>query len=84
MSNMSYCRFENTFPDLKDCLEALGEGEKLSESEKKYARKMLKLMADFLLEQDIITAEKMFEDGGYSYAGIDEDKIEPKIEKFLE
>lgn len=25
MSNMSYCRFENTYGDLKDCVEALEE-----------------------------------------------------------
>jgi len=23
MSNMSYCRFQNTFSDLKDCIESL-------------------------------------------------------------
>lgn len=26
MSNMSYCRFENTLEDLRDCLEALEDG----------------------------------------------------------
>ena len=25
MGNMSYCRFENTSSDLRDCMEALGE-----------------------------------------------------------
>jgi len=25
MSNMSYCRFQNTMLDLRDCVEALGE-----------------------------------------------------------
>lgn len=24
MSNMSYCRFRNTLPDLRDCYEAMG------------------------------------------------------------
>jgi len=27
MSNMSYCRFENTAKDLQDCLEAIEKGE---------------------------------------------------------
>ena len=27
MSNMSYCRFENTSRDLKDCIEAIENGE---------------------------------------------------------
>lgn len=42
MSNMSYCRFENTASDLADCLyameEALEDGETLSEmvSDNKY------------------------------------------------
>ena len=27
MSNMSYCRFENTTSDLDDCIEAIHEGE---------------------------------------------------------
>jgi len=25
MSNMSYCRFRNTLPDLRDCYEAMGD-----------------------------------------------------------
>lgn len=31
MSNMSYCRFQNTLSDMRDCLEALGEMESISE-----------------------------------------------------
>ena len=27
MSNMSYCRFENTAQDLEDCLDAIMDGE---------------------------------------------------------
>ena len=27
MSNMSYCRFENTARDLRDCLDAIQDGE---------------------------------------------------------
>lgn len=43
MANMSYCRFENTYHDLKDCYEALNEAGSLeslkqtvNEYEKKY------------------------------------------------
>jgi hypothetical protein len=45
MANMSYCRFENTAPDMKDCTDALGEMEfsdfeELSETEQNAARKL--------------------------------------------
>jgi hypothetical protein len=30
MPNMSYCRFQNTLPDLKDCHDAMGETDDLS------------------------------------------------------
>jgi len=49
MSNMSYCRFENTYGDLKDCLEALREEgveqilENATEYEKPYIQKLIKL-----------------------------------------
>ncbi len=49
MSNMSYCRFENTSRDFEDCLEALeNEGfDSLSENEKHYAKKLLRLSKQF-------------------------------------
>lgn len=55
---MSYCRFENTLADFRDCLQALrdlaeGEGE-ISRREKKYAKtlvleasELLNFLADF-------------------------------------
>ncbi len=47
MSNMQYCRFENTLPDLKDCLEALDDIEgnlaELSKEEAQAADKLIKL-----------------------------------------
>lgn len=48
MPNMTYCRFENTYTDLKDCYEALGEIDmsELSESEREYADKLIKLCSD--------------------------------------
>ena len=47
MTNMSHCRFENTFKDLSDCYESMSTGnnclDQLSEHEKKYAIKLVKL-----------------------------------------
>lgn len=56
--NMSYCRFENTYGDLQDCYNALAEEDldELSESEKKYAKKLIKMCRniadDFFDEND--------------------------------
>lgn len=41
MANMSYCRFENTYKDLKDCY--LNIDNELSESEENYRKKLIKL-----------------------------------------
>lgn len=45
---MSYCRFENTFNDLRDCSAALQENglENLSDSEKEFAQRLIALCAD--------------------------------------
>lgn len=47
MSNMSYCRFENTYRDLYDCKEALDDGAgKDEEMDTEHERpKMLALIA---------------------------------------
>lgn len=47
MSNMSYCRFENTYNDLRDCAGALEEPNhgKLSASERQARRSLLDLCA---------------------------------------
>ncbi len=57
MSNMSYCRFENTASDLQDCLDAVEElinyngknsyGEVLNESEKEAFDEMIELTGQF-------------------------------------
>ncbi len=69
MANMSYCRFENTYSDLGDCvlaLEGLACGEeKISESELAYARKMRSLCDDFLSlldEIDDMDEKDLFDD----------------------
>lgn len=45
MANMKYCIFENTYKDTLDCFDELldKEVEELSESEQKYARKLIEL-----------------------------------------
>jgi hypothetical protein len=43
MSNMSYCRFENTYPDLKDCCDNWDRNDELSEREAHYRQKIYKL-----------------------------------------
>lgn len=51
MSNMSYCRFENTCTDLQDCVEVLEykcEFQDLSKSEQHYALKMRDLCKQYL------------------------------------
>jgi len=47
---MSYCMFENTYRDLQDCFEALASKnlDELSESERKYAIKLIKLSKDIV------------------------------------
>jgi len=51
MANMSYCRFHNTFWDLKQCVESLqwevGIND-LLENEKDYALKMRELCEQYL------------------------------------
>lgn len=36
MPNMSYCRFENTLYDLRDCRNALDEGDDLPDEKSEY------------------------------------------------
>ena len=44
MANMSYCRFENTLKDLRDCARALDAGdEPETESERRAKRSLIKL-----------------------------------------
>ena len=51
MSNMSYCRFHNTFWDLKKCVESLQYEvgiDDLTESEKDFALRMRELCEQYL------------------------------------
>lgn len=47
MSNMSYCRFQNTADDLADCLDNI-EDDNLSPEEEKARRRLVRLCAEIL------------------------------------
>jgi len=57
MSNMSYCMFENTLNDLRDCYEVLAihkMGDDIeSESEEKSRKRLIKLCHDIAADFDI-------------------------------
>ena len=48
MPNMDYCRFENTYDDLKDCEGFMNNS--LDGSEKKYRNKLVRLCVDIAVE----------------------------------
>ena len=50
MSNMSYCRFENTYRDLQDCIEHLDD--EIEGSEKEYRDKLLDMIIDIANENN--------------------------------
>lgn len=54
MANMSYCRFQNTSGDLSDCLDAIIQGESLSESEIIAGKRMFRKFLAFCRDSDII------------------------------
>lgn len=49
--NMDYCKFENTYKDLMQCLEV---GEPVDDIERKYAGKMFKAVLDTLINEGVI------------------------------
>jgi len=58
MGKMKYFRFENTYRDLQGCYDALVEKDldELSESEKQYAKKLIKMCKD--IADDFFKDEK--------------------------
>lgn len=52
MANMSYCRFQNTVNDLRDCYEALGEKDisELSTEELRAAWQLLCMVQDMYFD----------------------------------
>ena len=56
MSNMSYCRFENTSNDLSECLDAIynGETDELNDYEQRGLRRILEIAKEIVgMEEDI-------------------------------
>jgi len=45
MANLSYCKMQNTYPDLEDCYEALQDKlfDDFSEEEQRFAKKLIEL-----------------------------------------
>ena len=56
MGNMSYCRFENTARDLRECLNAIRDGEtdELSDYEVEGLQEILFLAQEIMDDQDFI------------------------------
>ena len=53
--NMSYCRFRNTSYDLSDCLDALADGDVLSEEENRAGEDMFKEFLEFCMDWGLIS-----------------------------
>jgi hypothetical protein len=58
MANMSYCRFENTYHDLQDCLEHLNDNN-LSNTEKKYRDRLILTCENIINEQEVEEVEEV-------------------------
>jgi hypothetical protein len=50
MANMSYCRFENTHCDLRDCYSAMVNEDPISEEEEKWRKRLIDLCIDIAQE----------------------------------
>ncbi len=50
MGNMSYCRFENTLPDLRDCYDNMDDEENLSPEEKRARKRLIQLCSDIAID----------------------------------
>jgi len=59
MANMSYCRFQNTYRDLQDCIYALNDNgpDTLSAQELRYAKMMMQLCEDMINYEDAVADE---------------------------
>lgn len=54
MANMSYCKFRNTKNDLEDCLDAIEQGDTLSEEEADAGVRMFRRFLSFCEDNGII------------------------------
>jgi len=60
MSNMSYCRFENTYPDLKDCYANMSDD--LEGSEFRYRERLIDLCKNIVAAYGDVTFTEPSED----------------------
>lgn len=60
MPNMGYCKFQNTFNDLKECIDAIQNREEISSTERYYAEQLIMSMYQFLRDEYVI--ETHYED----------------------
>ena len=64
MANMSYCRFENTYHDLQDCLDNLNQPAS-NERDERYRIRLINLLNDNLtLIEELRDEEPQFEEEG--------------------
>ena len=63
MASMSYCRFENTYRDLEDCVEDLENKKHLSETEYSYMKYLLQTCKEYIeLAEDYENPEEEEDD----------------------
>lgn len=60
MANMSYCRFENTYRDLLDCLNNMNN--KLSEREAGYKERLVDVCREIIDEYELNKMSEMDDD----------------------
>jgi len=72
MSNMSYCRFENTARDLQDCLDAIENGE-INDLSSQYEVNALEELLEIC--KNIVTYKDEIEDAVYNNNNNDLDVI---------
>jgi len=64
MSNMSYCRFRNTYEDLKDCVDNMKYPDQLLPEEQSARRHIIELAKDIIynhgheINVDVISTEE--------------------------
>jgi len=61
MANMSYCRFENTLRDLRDCYNNMGNGD-LSKSEFFARKQMIEMCINIVERYDELVNEEFEEE----------------------
>lgn len=80
MANMSYCRFENTTQDFRDCLDALREEEeavvdgsshRMSAHERRFADRLVELCRNYIESHEaLVAAEEEDEDVPPGYVSL--------------